>query len=133
MIHVLIIDDSVADRFLLKRAIRQSGSPVRLFEAASGAEGLELMRRTSMAVVFLDRRMPGLDGIEVLREIRRTTSSTWPVVVLFSSSALPQDVAVAYANHANLYVQKPVDNVGYESLATSLLPTVLEMLPAPSL
>jgi DNA-binding response OmpR family regulator len=86
--HFVIIDDEVAVGETLADAIRRQGHTVVV--GRSGTEGLALLAEKTPDAVFLDLVMPGLDGLEVLLEIRRI-SPELPVVVV-TGWAKPQDV-----------------------------------------
>lgn len=66
---ILVIDDEqgVRDAFCLAL----EGSPYTVTTAASGEEGLEQARKQAPDLVFLDLRMPGIDGVETLRRLHR--------------------------------------------------------------
>lgn len=68
MKHVLVIDDNEAVRDAFELALDDSGYAVE--KADSGERGLEMVLSNKPDLVFLDLRMPGMDGVEVLREIR---------------------------------------------------------------
>lgn len=71
-------------------------------------------------LVLLDLRLPKIDGIEILRNIKYSESlRAIPVVVLTSSEA-EKDVAKAYFNHANSYLVKPLDFDNFTKLMKDL-------------
>ena len=78
MAKVLIIDDEPSDRALFDMKLRNQGYDV-LF-AHSGWKGLQLYRQEHPDVVVLDLRMPELDGVTVLKEIRRVDLKQ-PVII----------------------------------------------------
>jgi DNA-binding response OmpR family regulator len=67
--HILVIDDEkpVRDSFLL--ALDETGFIVDT--AVSGEQGLEKLKETSFDLIFLDLKMPGMSGVDTLREIRK--------------------------------------------------------------
>ena len=60
-------------------------------------------------VILLDLRLPKVDGLEVLKEIKTTESLCTIPVVILTTSAADRDVAEAYDHHANSYLVKPVE------------------------
>ena len=77
---VLIIDDSASARGLLRELITGVGHDV--IEAVNGDSGLDLIRKESPNLVFLDLLMPGKSGFEVLEELRDKGLDRMPVLVL---------------------------------------------------
>jgi DNA-binding response OmpR family regulator len=75
---VLVVDDERAIRRLLRMYLTDAGFTVA--EAATGEEGLEQVRRGGIDLVLLDLMLPGMDGYEVCRRLRETTSL--PVIML---------------------------------------------------
>jgi CheY-like chemotaxis protein len=78
MATVLVIDDEPSDRALLDMKLRRQGYDV--FIAHNGWKGLQLYRQGRPDVVVLDLRMPELDGVTVLKEIRRVDPKQ-PVII----------------------------------------------------
>jgi two-component system nitrogen regulation response regulator NtrX len=77
--RILVIDDESAIRDSLKMTLEYDGYDVSL--AATGEEGVKLVEREAPDLVFLDIKMPGMDGIEVLQKLRHLTE-TVPIVVI---------------------------------------------------
>jgi len=99
----LIVDDEPRLRQVLARLMEQEGFVCH--EAGSGAEALELLRRTAISIVLSDLRMPVMDGIELLRQVRARYPDT--AVVLITAVA-DVDVAVScIAMGAADYLTKP--------------------------
>jgi two-component system, response regulator len=113
---ILLAEDDPKDAELTKRALAETKAG-EIVLARDGAEALACLRehRTECAstytrpcVVLLDLKMPKVDGLEVLRQIKTDpTLRTIPVVML-TSSRQEQDVAQSYDLGANAYVVKPV-------------------------
>jgi len=82
MSKILVIDDEQSIRDLLDRLLGRKGYDVVL--AASGQKGLECFRRERPDVIVLDLKMPEMDGLTVLRQIRSLNRSQ-PVIVLTGS------------------------------------------------
>ena len=76
--HILVIDDDLSIRRLLRSSLRERG--YRVSVAASGEEGLDLAAGDPAAVVILDLSLPDTDGVEVCRQLR--SWSDVPILVL---------------------------------------------------
>lgn len=100
---ILIVEDDVAIRQGVLAALRHGGYAV--LAAADGARGAELATSGSVDLVLLDLVLPALDGLEVLRRIRRAEPSL-PVIVLTAKGAEEERVAGLSAG-ADDYVVKP--------------------------
>jgi DNA-binding response OmpR family regulator len=100
--RVLVVDDDDTVRDVLRRYLARDGHEV--IEAADGITGLNLVRSQQPDLLVLDLMLPGMDGLEVCREVRRT--STMPVIML---TALGQesDRVVGLEYGADDYVVKP--------------------------
>ena len=115
---ILLVEDSDADAEMTIDALRQAKLANPIVHVEDGVEALDyLFARGDFAgkangipaVVLLDIKMPRLDGIEVLREIRTNeVTRTIPVVIL-SSSREERDLAASWDLGVNAYVVKPVD------------------------
>jgi CheY-like chemotaxis protein len=116
---VLLVEDSENDAMIIRRAFEKAGIPNPLYIVKDGEAAMAyLAGRGSYAVrdeyplpalVLLDLKLPGMDGFEVLRWIRRTPGlSALRVVVLTSSDAI-KDVNRAYSLGANSFMVKEMD------------------------
>ncbi|HEV7135243.1 MAG TPA: nitrogen regulation protein NR(I) [Steroidobacteraceae bacterium] len=104
-LRVWLVDDDASIRWVLERALRNSGMTARAFEAAEPA--LEALRREAPDVLITDIRMPGQSGLSLLRRIRETRP-TLPVIVMTAHSDLGSAVS-AYEGGAFEYLPKPFD------------------------
>ena len=66
--RILVVDDEEGLRLLYKEELEEEGAEVEL--AASGEEALEKLEKNSIDLVLLDIKMPGMDGVEVLRRVK---------------------------------------------------------------
>ncbi|MBN1093199.1 response regulator transcription factor [Blastococcus sp. TML/M2B] len=99
---VLVIEDDARIRRVVEMTLQREGFEVS--GAASGEEGLARLSGRPFDVVLLDLRLPGLDGFQVCREIRKT--STTPVIMLTARSD-SDDVVAGLEAGADDYVTKP--------------------------
>ena len=77
--HVLLIDDEEGIRKVMSIALRDAGYAVLVAE--SGEQGLEIFRRELPALVLTDIKMPGMDGIEVLRRIKELETDSEVIII----------------------------------------------------
>ena len=122
---ILLVEDNPVDLDLTLRAFvrRNLANPIQV--ARDGQEALDWIPRweageTMPLVILLDLKLPRVDGLEVLRQLREhPVSRDLPVVVLTSSSE-DRDVKAAYRLHANSYIIKPVNFEKFMDVATQI-------------
>lgn len=91
-LNVLVIEDNPVNRFVLRRLLEESGHVV--VEAANGAEGVMSCMAQAFDLILTDISMPGLDGVEVTRQIRQHPGpSQHARVIAVTAHALPEDHA----------------------------------------
>jgi CheY-like chemotaxis protein len=110
-IDILLVEDNPSDAELTQRALRKSELGARLAIARDGAEALEylLSNRPRPRVIFLDLKLPKIDGIEVLRRVRSDDRTRSIPVVVLTSSQEERDINECYKLGVNSYVVKPVE------------------------
>ena len=126
--NILLVEDNPDDRELMRLAFAQEQTPHNLIVVANGLEALnyllgenhnpseddlnqnqETFDLTSMpALILLDLNLPKINGIEVLRRLRRHPKTRLLPVVIISSSDEPQDLIDSYINGCNSYIRKPI-------------------------
>jgi two-component system response regulator len=108
---ILLVEDNPNDAELTQRALKKSDVGARLAIARDGAEALEylLSNRPKPKVVFLDLKLPKIDGIEVLRRVRSDERTRSLPVVVLTSSQEERDISECYKLGVNSYVVKPVE------------------------
>ncbi len=102
MAKVLVIDDEQGIRHLLDTLLSRKGYDIVL--ADNGRKGLELFRRERPDVVVLDLKMPEMDGVAVLQQIRRLTPDQ-PVIIL-TGAATPEREQQVRALGVTEFVEK---------------------------
>ena len=110
-IDILLVEDNPNDAELTLRALKKSDIGARLAIARDGAEALEhlLGSGPKPKVVFLDLKLPKIDGIEVLRRVRADERTRSIPVVVLTSSQEERDISECYKLGVNSYVVKPVE------------------------
>lgn len=124
-LNVLWAEDSDADRFLIRAAIAELGSPVRVTFVGDGAAVLVGLSREQPDLVVLDLDMPGLGGIETLRRIRGAGPTATQPIALFSSHR-GRELEGADLAACSAYVQKPVAFTAFVAAVALVLQTTLE-------
>jgi DNA-binding NtrC family response regulator len=105
MQRVLVVDDEKNIRFVLAEAL--ATVPLDVDTAASGEEALKLLEQQTYSLMLLDLRMPGMDGIEVLRRTRDSRPEL-PVVLLTAYGTVGVAVEAMKLGAAD-FLQKPFD------------------------
>jgi len=115
---ILLVENDTHDEALTLEALRNDGIEAEVTVARDGVEALDyLFSRGDYAaqvagvmpsLILLDIRMPRLDGLEVLRQVRADVRTRLLCVVMWSSSDEQRDIDDAFALGANSYVRKPV-------------------------
>ena len=116
---ILLVEDNPDDVKLTLRAFKQHNLGNVVVVVNDGVEALDYLFGTGThagrdlndapAVVFLDLKLPKLDGLEVLRRLRADARTAVQPVVILTSSKEEQDMIASYRLGANSYVRKPVD------------------------
>jgi CheY-like chemotaxis protein len=117
-VEILLVEDNETDAEMTIRALRRKNLANNLVWVKDGAEALDfIFRRGAYAsrpdgapkLVLLDLKMPKVDGIEVLRQIKSNEDTKTLPVVMLTSSAEERDIVASYRFGVNSYVVKPVD------------------------
>jgi CheY-like chemotaxis protein len=116
--HIVLAEDNANDVELTLAALREHHVINEVVVVRDGAEALDYLYKRNRyadrvtgnpALLLLDLKMPKVDGIEVLRQVKSTPAlKTIPVVVL-TSSREEQDLVRTYDLGVNAYVVKPID------------------------
>lgn len=105
--RILVVDDLTVNREILKRWLGRRGFSIA--EAADGYEAIRIVEEEPIDLILLDIMMPRLNGIEVVRELRRTHSQLSLPIIMVSAKTFNEDIAQCLDLGANAYISKPVD------------------------
>lgn len=115
---ILLVEDNPDDEALALRAMRKNNIGNAVIVARDGAEALDILFRRGAfeeqnpglpEVVLLDLKLPKVDGLDVLRQIRQNARTRLLPVVILTSSKEDQDLISGYRLGANSFIRKPVD------------------------
>jgi DNA-binding NarL/FixJ family response regulator len=109
MISVVIVDDQVMIRMAVKGILESAGDIQVIGEADRAAEAIEIVKREKPAVVLMDLRMPGMDGVEAIRTIVADPSLTGTRILVLTTFEGDQDVMAALRAGAHGYLGKAAE------------------------
>ena len=118
-VEVLLVEDNDDEAELAIRELKKNNLANDLLRVSDGEEALEFIFAEGRyserdidippKVIFLDLKMPKVDGIEVLRNIRKDSRTKRIPVVVLTSSNEEKDIVNAYELGVNSYIVKPID------------------------
>lgn len=120
---VLIVDDEQPIVELVRFTLEDE--QVRVVEAPDGVQALEVARAERPDLIFLDVRMPHLNGFEVCRRLRQEPGLERAKIVMLTAAAQEADRVRGKAAGADEYLTKPFSPLKLLSLVQALLPGVL--------
>jgi two-component system response regulator len=116
---LLLVEDNEDDVELTLRALSKNRIANEIVIARDGVEALDYLFgrgahagrdvRVQPAVVLLDLKLPRIDGLEVLAQVRADPRTQATPIVILTSSAEESDIATGYRRGGNSYIRKPVD------------------------
>ena len=116
---ILLVEDNPDDEALTLRALKKNNILNEVVVARDGGEALDYLfcrgkfaghdNRVLPELVLLDLKLPKVDGLEVLRQLRAAAETRLLPVVILTSSNEQRDIIAGYDLGANSYIRKPVD------------------------
>lgn len=103
--RVLVVDDSGTMRSIVRKVLAAGRYPIKIADAPDGVAALAELRRAHADIVILDYNMPGLNGLDILREIRAVAPAAG--VVMMSTTIDPSVARRALAEGATAFLNKP--------------------------
>jgi CheY-like chemotaxis protein len=115
---VLLVEDNPAHAEMVKRSFEDHRVVNRIIHVTDGEMALDYLLHRGQ---YSDpQRLPKIDGLQVLKEVRSIDEISKTLVVILSTSAAESDVARAYEYHANSYLVKPVDFMKFTEMMDDL-------------
>ncbi len=112
MQRVLVVDDNEVNQKILQFHLQFKGLPCDI--AASGQAALEAVKKQEYVLIFMDLRMPDLDGFETTRAIREMGCST-PIIALTASGVVDDEMQCMNAG-MNGYMTKPFRKADFDDV-----------------
>ncbi|HEX4562556.1 MAG TPA: response regulator [Gemmatimonadales bacterium] len=129
-VEILLVEDSAEDAELTLRALKKHNLANRIHHAKDGVEALDFLFARGphadqstlrmLRVVLLDLKLPRVDGIEVLSQMRADARTKLVPVVVLTSSREDPDISRCYALGVNSYIVKPVEFEEFIKVVSSL-------------
>ena len=127
---LLLVEDNAAHAEMVRRSFEQHKIANVIHHVDDGQKALDYIFRKGEYTdadkyplphcILLDLRLPKVDGLEVLRQIKSSDDRRKIPVVILTTSAADKDIAMAYEYYANSYVVKPMDFSKFEALMEDL-------------
>src|SRR5215468_310474 len=129
-VEILLVEDNQYDAEMTIRALKKVNLANKLVHLQDGEEAINFLfgkkefsdRDITILpkVILLDIKMPRVDGIEILKQIKANENTKKIPVVIMTSSKEEQDIINSYAIGVNSYVVKPVDFEGFAKAVSQL-------------
>ena len=120
---ILLVEDQLDDEELTLRALGKNNTTNKVVVVRDGVEALEYLfgtgshagcRESAMPhLILLDLKLPKVDGLEVLKQLRTDARTQFLPIVIMTASQDEQDLIQSYKLGANSYIRKPIDIVDF--------------------
>ncbi|KTB47956.1 response regulator [Dehalogenimonas alkenigignens] len=127
---LLLVEDNPDDVLLTERALKKQNILNKMMVVTDGQQALDYLlgggayagrdTRDLPALILLDLKLPKIDGLEVLKQIRTNEFTKLIPVVILTSSREEQDVIRSYSLGANSFIRKPVDFIQFTEAVRQL-------------
>jgi CheY-like chemotaxis protein len=122
--RILVVEDDANDSFMLVRQIEKAQIDDHVTVIGNGREAFDLLLKSSPPplAVFLDLRLPGLNGIEILEKMRENPRLKSVPVIVMTGSMNPHDESECARLGATAYLQKPISLTTFIKTVSHLFP-----------
>ncbi len=122
---ILVVEDNADDSFLLTRQLARAHFEDCVTVIGNGQDALDYLRRSPAPLaVFLDLRLPGISGVELLRHVREDERLRRVPVIIMTGSDDPVDMETCDKLGVTAYLSKPIG-------LSSFIKTVAHLFPSP--
>src|SRR5687768_9457683 len=117
-LHIVLAEDDDGHATLVQRNLERSGVVNGFTRVRDGQEALDFLRRegaysaeapAGQVLLLLDIKMPRVDGIEVLRQVRADSRTATLPVIMLTTTDDPREIQRCYQLGCNVYITKPVE------------------------
>lgn len=129
-VNVLLVEDNTSHAKLVMRCMKDHAISNRITHVTDGEAALDCLYQRgeytdpvqfpSTDLMLLDLRLPKLDGLEVLKEVRSSQKFIRIPIVILTTSEAEADIAKAYQLNANSYLVKPVNFTNFSKMMKTL-------------
>ena len=129
-LRFLLVEDEVAHAELIMRALKENNLLNEIIHVLDGRAALDYLfhrgayedveRFPTPGFILLDLRLPKVDGLDVLKQIKEDPELKKIPVVVLTTSERPEDIDAAYRGYANSYVSKPVTFEGFRKCVADI-------------
>jgi CheY-like chemotaxis protein len=126
-IHILLVEDNEADILLTKEALNDLKIIVNLSTVNDGEKALDFLEKKGDYVsadtpdlILLDVNLPKKNGHEVLQFIKENNLYKHIPVIMLTTSSSEMDINLAYKNHANCFITKPIEVKDFLNVIASI-------------
>jgi CheY-like chemotaxis protein len=116
---ILIVDDSALSSKLTLLVLEGEGYDIRI--ASSAEQALAILREFRPRLILMDRRLPGMDGLELTRRLKADPERQEVVIIALTAHAMDSDRQLAFDAGCDDYVSKPIDTEALPRLVADWL------------
>ncbi|WP_256757574.1 response regulator [Cohnella sp. WQ 127256] len=129
-LRILVVDDQIINRLVVKQLLSQSGFEVELLESGSEAVAVTDLEHSNVNLILMDLHMPGMDGIEATIEIRRRFSSEQLPIIALTADITKEQHVKCLAAGMNDILTKPIEPDILLAVLSKWLPLPLPVSPS---
>lgn len=118
--RILVVDDTIINLFVVENLLRRT--QIIIDTADSGEKCIQLVQKNKYDIIFLDHRMPGMDGVETLKELKKLNILNDTPVIALTANAISGSREYYLENGFDDYMSKPIEGIKLEQIIMNYLP-----------